>query len=53
MTKRTRERESIFAAVRLIVSSTLVTPIPQIPLRSEIPEADTWDLTHIFKPEKE
>ncbi len=25
----------------------------QIPLRSEIPEADTWDLTQIFKTEQE
>ena len=30
-----------------------MTPTPQIPLRSEIPEADTWDLTHIFKTEEE
>src|SRR5260370_17142543 len=28
-------------------------PAPQIPIRSEIPEADTWDLTHIFKSEEE
>jgi oligoendopeptidase F len=28
-------------------------PTPQIPIRSEIPEADTWDLTHIFKTEEE
>ncbi len=26
---------------------------PQIPIRSEIPEADTWDLTSIFKTEEE
>lgn len=30
-----------------------MTPTPQIPLRSEVPEADTWDLTHIFKTEEE
>ncbi len=30
-----------------------MTPTPQIPLRSEIPEADTWDLTHIFGTEEE
>src|SRR5260370_17552405 len=30
-----------------------MTPAPQIPIRSEIPEADTWDLTHIFKTEEE
>ena len=30
-----------------------MTPTPQIPLRSEIPEADTWNLTHIFKTEEE
>jgi oligoendopeptidase F len=30
-----------------------MTPTPQIPIRSEIPEADTWDLTHIFKTEEE
>jgi oligoendopeptidase F len=30
-----------------------MTPTPQIPFRSEIPEADTWDLTHIFKTEEE
>jgi oligoendopeptidase F len=30
-----------------------MTTTPQIPLRSEIPEADTWDLTHIFKTEEE
>src|SRR5260370_40951482 len=26
-----------------------MTTAHQIPTRSEIPEADTWDLTHIFK----
>ena len=36
-----------------IASSNLMTATPQIPLRSEIPEADTWDLTHIFKTEEE
>jgi oligoendopeptidase F len=30
-----------------------MTPTRQIPARSEIPEADTWDLTHIFKTEEE
>jgi oligoendopeptidase F len=30
-----------------------MTTAPQIPLRSEIPETDTWDLTHIFKTEEE
>ncbi|HEY1476292.1 MAG TPA: oligoendopeptidase F [Chthoniobacterales bacterium] len=30
-----------------------MTPTPQIPIRSEIPEADTWDLTFIFKTEEE
>jgi oligoendopeptidase F len=30
-----------------------MTPAPQIPLRSEVPETDTWDLTHIFKTEEE
>ena len=30
-----------------------MTPAIQIPLRSEVPEADTWDLTHIFKTEEE
>src|SRR5258707_9445901 len=30
-----------------------MTPSAQIPLRSEVPEADTWDLTHIFKTEEE
>jgi oligoendopeptidase F len=30
-----------------------MTPTPQIPLRSEIPVADTWDLTQIFKTEEE
>ncbi len=30
-----------------------MTPTPQIPIRSEIPEADTWDLTYIFKTEEE
>jgi oligoendopeptidase F len=28
-------------------------PAIQIPLRSEVPEVDTWDLTHIFKTEEE
>jgi len=36
-----------------IASSNLMTATRQIPLRSEIPEADTWDLTHIFKTEEE
>jgi oligoendopeptidase F len=30
-----------------------MTPTSQIPLRSEVPEADTWDLTQIFKTEEE
>ncbi len=30
-----------------------MTTARQIPTRSEIPEADTWDLTHIFKTEEE
>ena len=30
-----------------------MTPTRQIPARSEIPAADTWDLTHIFKTEAE
>lgn len=30
-----------------------MTPSRQIPTRSEIPEADTWDLTRIFKTEEE
>ena len=30
-----------------------MTATPHIPIRSEIPEADTWDLTHIFKTEEE
>jgi oligoendopeptidase F len=30
-----------------------MTTARQIPIRSEIPEADTWDLTHIFKTEEE
>jgi oligoendopeptidase F len=30
-----------------------MTPTRQIPARSEIPEADTWDLTRIFKTEEE
>jgi oligoendopeptidase F len=30
-----------------------MTPTRQIPARSEIPAADTWDLTHIFKTEEE
>jgi oligoendopeptidase F len=30
-----------------------MTPTPQIPIRSEIPEADTWDLTIIFKTEED
>jgi oligoendopeptidase F len=30
-----------------------MTPTPQIPIRSEISEADTWDLTQIFKTEEE
>ncbi|MBV8414200.1 MAG: oligoendopeptidase F, partial [Verrucomicrobia bacterium] len=30
-----------------------MTPSRQIPARSEIPEADTWDLTRIFKTEEE
>jgi oligoendopeptidase F len=30
-----------------------MTPTRQIPARSEIPEADTWDLSHIFKTELE
>jgi oligoendopeptidase F len=30
-----------------------MTPTPQIPIRSEIPEADTWDLTFIFATEEE
>jgi oligoendopeptidase F len=33
--------------------SSPMPPTPQIPIRSEIPEADTWDLTHIFKTEEE
>jgi oligoendopeptidase F len=37
----------------IIASSIVMTPTPQIPLRSEVPEADTWDLTHIFKTEEE
>jgi oligoendopeptidase F len=36
-----------------IASSNPMTATLQIPLRSEIPEADTWDLTHIFKTEEE
>ncbi len=43
-----------FTGLRSIVlRSTLMTPTPQIPLRSEIPVADTWDLTQIFKTEEE
>jgi oligoendopeptidase F len=30
-----------------------MTPTPQIPARSEVPELDKWDLTHIFKTEEE
>jgi oligoendopeptidase F len=30
-----------------------MTPTLQIPLRSEVPETDTWDLTHLFKTEEE
>ena len=30
-----------------------MTTARQIPARSEIPEADTWDLTHLFKTEEE
>ena len=30
-----------------------MSPAPQIPSRSEIPQADTWDLTHLFKTEEE
>jgi oligoendopeptidase F len=30
-----------------------MTTARQIPTRSEIPEADTWDLTHLFKSEEE
>jgi oligoendopeptidase F len=30
-----------------------MTTTSQIPARSEIPEADTWDLTHLFKTEEE
>jgi len=30
-----------------------MTATPHIPIRSEIPEADTWDLAHIFKTEEE
>ena len=30
-----------------------MTTARQIPTRSEIPEADTWDLTHLFKTEEE
>jgi oligoendopeptidase F len=30
-----------------------MTTTGQIPARSEIPEADTWDLTHLFKSEEE
>jgi oligoendopeptidase F len=30
-----------------------MTPTSQIPLRSEVPQADTWDLTQIFKTEEE
>jgi oligoendopeptidase F len=30
-----------------------MTSVRQIPTRSEIPEADTWDLTHLFKTEEE
>jgi len=29
-----------------------MTPTRQIPIRSEIPETDTWDLTHLFKTEE-
>src|SRR6201995_4081203 len=30
-----------------------MTTTRQIPIRSEIPETDTWDLTHLFKTEEE
>ena len=30
-----------------------MTTAHQIPTRSEIPEADTWDLTHLFKTDAE
>jgi oligoendopeptidase F len=31
----------------------IMTTARQIPTRSEIPETDTWDLTHLFKTEEE
>src|ERR1700748_2992636 len=54
-----------FAVVRCLRRCTLavtlrhwhlflfMTTTRQIPIRSEIPETDTWDLTHLFKTEEE